>query len=307
MTIRSLDRYPASMFRLRAPLTRPADVDALADAGADSFFCGVVDPADEVEVASANRRANPEANLHGVGALAEACNRAHDRGRTVFLALNEHHFVPAHLPRFATRIGEARTAGADGVIVSNLALLDLAREVFPRDGLVASVGFAVRNGEAVRFLQSRGVGEVVLSRDLRPAEAVRLALAHPGMAFEVFARNSRCGNIDGLCGYSHHCLDGIPYDVGCMEVEDPKAPRLRLRSCAACQLHAFRAAPNIRTFKVAGRDFPADRVIADVAFMRVVLDRLAIEDDGAAFAAFAEAEYARQYGVSCGRDCYYEA
>lgn len=306
LTLRSCDRYPPTMFRLRAPLARPEDVDALADAGADAFFCGVVDPSDEVDVASANRRANPEANLHGAAALADACARARARDCPVVVAFNEHHVVPEHLPRFRHRMDEAREAGAAGAIVSNLALLAQARAAFPDGVVAASVGFNVRNAAAARFLASRGVDEVVLCRDLRPDEAVALARACPGIAFEVFAKNSRCGNYDGLCGYSHHCLDGIPYDVGCMEVEDRRAPRLRLRACAACQVHAFRDVPNLRTFKVAGRDFPPDRVRADVAFVRAVLDRMEVEPDREAFAAFARALYRDRFGADCGRDCYFE-
>jgi len=306
LTLPFPDRYSPGMFRLRAPLVRPDDVDALADAGADAFFCGVVDPCDEVEVASSNRRANPEANLHGMEALAEACAKVHARGCTVHVAFNEHHVVPSHLPRFRRRLEQAREAGADGVIVGSLPVLAEARRVFAEGIVAASVAFAVRNAAAARFLRARGVDEIVLSRDVVPVEAARLARACPDVEFEVFAKNSRCGNIDGLCGYSHHCLDGIPYDVGCMEVEDRRAPRLRLHACAACQLHPLRDVSNLRTFKVAGRDFPPEGIVRDVAFVRAVLDRMAAEPDAGAFAEWAMAWHERCYGAPCGRDCYYE-
>ncbi|MDD5630056.1 MAG: U32 family peptidase [Elusimicrobia bacterium] len=190
--------------KILAPVNKAAEVDTLADAGADELYCGMLPPEWKrlySNVVSPNRREWSSANLGGPEELAAVAERAHRRGLRLLFTLNAL-YTEAQYPLVREAVAAARAAKADALVVADLGLLlELGRD----SGLELhlSTGGTVFNAEAARFYQGLGVKRVTVPRHLQPAETAALIRDCPGLEFEVFALNSGCKNIDGFCTFLH--------------------------------------------------------------------------------------------------------
>ncbi|MBM4394495.1 MAG: U32 family peptidase [Deltaproteobacteria bacterium] len=295
------------MIAIDTPLRSADDVAPLADAGAGSFYCGLVRAgADGVEAAISNRRPDDPANFTSPEALADAVARAHARGCPVFVTLNERFHPAAREPWIAEQVRLVRDLGADGVIVGSVATLRMAARVFPPAGIHASVCLEAGNSGSVRFLASLGAGGVIAPRHLLPDEVARIAAANPDVRLEAFVMNSRCAHHEGYCGYLHQSLDGAGGGPGaCRRIADGCSPRLIRDACGVCALFDLARIPGLRAVKVVGRDLPVARILADVALVRAALDALAAAPDRDAFEAGCRDRRRAATGRDCLGECYH--
>jgi putative protease len=161
--------------------------------GADAVYIGGKD---------FSMRASP-ANF-SLTQLVLAGELAHKNGVKLYLACN---ILPrneelASLPAF---FENARQAGIDGLIISDLGVLELARRHAPEVEIHISTQAGVVNFGAANAFFSLGAKRVVLARELslREIEVIRQNTPD-GLAIEAFVHGAMCVSFSGRCLLSEY-------------------------------------------------------------------------------------------------------
>jgi putative protease len=124
-----------------------------------------------------------------LGELPEVMSTLHRRGVKGFVTFNtlvfEHEFAEA-----ARVLAAIAKAGADAVIVQDVGILKLVREIAPALEIHASTQMSVTSADGVRLAQSLGASRVTLARELSLDE-VRAIRAVP-IASSKSSFTARC-------------------------------------------------------------------------------------------------------------------
>ncbi len=95
-------------------------------------------------------------------------------------------------------------AGVDGVIVSDVGLISLARRVAPNLPVNVSTQANVLNSETVRFWRDLGVKRIILARELSIKEIERIHFNVPDIELESFIHGAMCISYSGRCLLSEY-------------------------------------------------------------------------------------------------------
>ena len=129
--------------------------------------------------------------------LPEVFTTLHRRGVKGFVTFNtlvfEHEFDEA--ARVLAAIAEA---GADAVIVQDVGILELVREIAPSLEIHASTQMSVTSADGVRLAQSLGASRVTLARELS-LDQVRAIRAETDCELEIFVHGALCVAYSGQC------------------------------------------------------------------------------------------------------------
>jgi len=129
--------------------------------------------------------------------LPEVFTTLHRRGVKGFVTFNtlvfEHEFDEA--ARVLAAIAEA---GADAVIVQDVGVLKLVREIAPWLEVHASTQMSVTSADGVRLAQSLGASRVTLARELS-LDQVRAIRAVTDCELEIFVHGALCVAYSGQC------------------------------------------------------------------------------------------------------------
>jgi len=175
---------------------RAAFLAALA-AGADAIYCGLKD--------FSARMAAKNFDLEEMGALTRL---AHQRGTRVYITLNTL-IKPDELAFCAGLVDRLnRYVKPDGLILQDLAVAEIAREVMYKGELhlstLANVTFP-RALEFIRAIPKTAIRRVVLPRELSVDEIKQMAEACPdGLDLEVFVHGALCYAVSGRCYWSSY-------------------------------------------------------------------------------------------------------
>lgn len=90
----------------------------------------------------------------------------------------------------------------DALIVGDMGILSVARDLSSDVQLIASTYFATMNYSAVNFLRKLGVSRVILERHLTISEISEI-IRHCKMEVEVFIHGEGCSNVNGKCYLFH--------------------------------------------------------------------------------------------------------
>jgi putative protease len=311
--------------RILSPVDRADELPALADAGADEFYAGLVPPfwAEAFgPIVSCNRRSFDAANLPSPEALDALVLAANLRGLPVYVALNATPIPDAMIPRLVDFVVDLSLREVRGAIVSDLALLLALRDRrFRRFELHASTLFSAFNGAAVSFLARQGAARVVLARELTVAEATRVAGACR-TPVEVIGMRGRCPNIEGFCGHLHDdptrtwpcelhyektwqgISPGMPPMVA--KALDRNEGADRYYSCGLCAVPML-AAGGVHAFKIVGRGSETSRKVSAVEGVRRMRDEGAADAGSpSACARRGKALYREYFGRPCRpENCYF--
>ncbi|TGG92918.1 U32 family peptidase [Natronospirillum operosum] len=148
--------------------------------------------------------------------LAQAATLAHRAGRRLHVALNTF-CHPGQEHRWFSAVDMAARAGADVLIIADLALLDYAARAWPGVERHLSVQASATSFVAADFYQRHfGVSRVVLPRVLSMAQVSQLArhLRDQELELEVFAFGSLCIMAEGRCYLSSYLTGESPNTVG---------------------------------------------------------------------------------------------
>ncbi len=138
--------------------------------------------------------------------LHDAVCFAHTNGVRVYLTVNT---LPrcTETPQLPDFLREAASAGVDALIIADLGVLTLARNILPEMELHASTQLGVTNELTVNALGSLGVRRAVLARELSLDEIRTIRdRADPAVELEAFVHGAMCMSVSGRCTISNYLV-----------------------------------------------------------------------------------------------------
>lgn len=175
--------------------------ELLAPAGSpEALAAAVAAGADAVYLAGRRFGARHYAANFSDEELRSAVDYAHLHGVRVYVTVNIL-VRDDELPDVARYLLWLYEAGVDAVLVQDIGVASLAREVVPDLPLHASTQMTVHNREGVSRAAQEGFSRVVLARELTLAEIEGIAkeAAVRGVGVEVFAHGALCYCYSGQC------------------------------------------------------------------------------------------------------------
>ena len=181
---------------------------AAIDAGADAVYFGLT-----------HFTARAKAGFT-LAELPEALRTLHRRGVKGYITYNSLVF-DSELRDAARGLAAIAEAGADAIIVQDLAVVKLAREIAPDLPIYGSTQMSITNADGVRVARSLGVSRVILARELSLPE-IRAIRAETDCELEIFVHGALCVSYSGSAsprkpgeaaariGDSAHRLAGCP-------------------------------------------------------------------------------------------------
>lgn len=297
-------------------------VEKYINAGADEFFCGVVDKS-WVErygyIIGINRRPWPSTNLKDFGELKHIADKAHRSNCKVYFTVNEHCYTDSQLEIIDYHIYKALECGADAIIFSDIGLIKYFYEKY-KCNIHLSTGGTVFNKWSARFSKEElGVTRVIMPREVTIDEIRSITSGEPDLEYEVFILNEGCINIDGFCNHVHGLsyvnsqgeLQNQHYSVGCMwrySVTKVKLPEhvpstpgelskklfhavTRRGDCGLCALYFFKDM-EVKSVKLVGRATNEDKIVNDIELLK---NAIALSNEVGSFAEF----YSAMSKLSC--------
>ena len=158
--------------------------------------------ADAVYIGAARFGARAAAG-NSVDDIAELCRYAHGYGARVYVTVNT---IVYDEELEATRLLllQLDEAGADAVLVQDMAVLDMVRG--GRMAAHASTQTDNRTAAKVRWLRDVGFSRVVLARELSAQEVAGIHAEVPDVELEVFVHGALCVSYSGQCYASQYCF-----------------------------------------------------------------------------------------------------
>ena len=173
-------------------------MEILAPAGdMDALRAAVFSGANAVYLGLKQFSARRTAGNFDAGELQTAVGFCHARNVKVYVAVN----TTAHSGELETLAGAIRTvadAGADAVILQDLAVAALARRMAPDLPIHGSTQMSVHTLEGALELAKLGFSRVILARELSLAEIRHIARNCP-IEVEVFVHGALCMSVSGQC------------------------------------------------------------------------------------------------------------
>jgi len=177
---------------------------AAIENGADAVYIGLKDETNARHFAGLN---------FSDKRLQEAANYVHQRRCKLHVAINTFAH-PDGFNRWQRAVDMAAHAGADALILADIAMLAYAAERYPHIERHVSVQASATNAAALRFYQRNfDVARVVLPRVLSMHQVRQLA-RDTEVALEVFAFGSLCIMAEGRCYLSSYLTGESPNTVG---------------------------------------------------------------------------------------------
>lgn len=160
--------------------------------------------ADAVYIGGEQYGLRAKAKNFSAGEMSEGIAYAHERGRKVYVTAN----ITAHnrdLEGVRAYFGELRELGPDALIISDLGVFGLAREICPELEIHISTQANTVNYAACRFWHELGAKRVVPARELALPEIRELRENIPeGLEIEAFVHGAMCISYSGRCLLSNY-------------------------------------------------------------------------------------------------------
>jgi putative protease len=204
---------------VRPELLAPAGdrdcIRAAIENGADAVYFGL----------EVGFNARARARNFSIHELPEVMEQLHSRAVKGYVTVNTLVF-PSELPALERHIQAIAAAGVDAVLVQDLGVVRLVREICPDLSIHASTQMTLTSAESIAVAQSLGVERVVLARECSLDE-IREIRKHSPMPLEVFVHGALCVAYSGQCLTSEslggrsanrgQCAQAcrLPYDLVC--------------------------------------------------------------------------------------------
>jgi putative protease len=168
-----------------SPVGHWPQLHAAIDAGADAVYFGLTHFTARAKVGFT------------LAELPEAMRILHRHGVKGYVTYNSLVF-DSELQDAARGLAAIAEAGADAIIVQDLAVVKLAREIAPELEVHGSTQMSITSAEGARVAQSLGASRVVLARELSLDE-IRAIRAGTDCGLEVFVHGALCVSYSGQC------------------------------------------------------------------------------------------------------------
>lgn len=175
-----------------------AKPELLAPAGnQEALIAAVQNGADAVYLGAQSFNARHSAANFDAEGLARAVEYAHVRGVNVYTVVNIL-IADAELEDAVRLLEFLYRTGVDGIIVQDLGLARLARELVPGLPLHGSTQMTVHHPEGARYLRDLGFERVVPARELS-LEEIKTLKSTGGLEVETFIHGALCFCYSGQC------------------------------------------------------------------------------------------------------------
>ncbi|MBP5427113.1 MAG: U32 family peptidase [Clostridiales bacterium] len=173
-------------------------IELLAPAGdVESFYAAVKNGADAVYLGGKLFNARMSADNFSIDDIRHLVVYAHIRGVKVYITVNtlvsDEEFEDA-----IDFLSQLYLANVDGVIIQDLGLACIARQMFQELSLHASTQMTIYNKYGVEFLKRIGFSRVVLARETSLIE-IRDVVENCDVDIEVFGHGALCISYSGQC------------------------------------------------------------------------------------------------------------
>ena len=217
--------------------------------------------------------------------LPDVMRTLHSRGVRGYVTFNTLIF-DHELHAAAESLAAIAAAGADAIIVQDVAVAQLARRIAPELELHGSTQMSITSAEGIKLAQQFGVTRVVLARELS-LDDIRVIRGQTDCELEVFVHGALCVSYSGQCFSSEawggrsanrgQCAQAcrLPYE---MIVDDQLKPLGDARYLLSPgDLYALQQMPEIvrigvHALKIEGRYKDADYVALTTAAYRQAVD-----------------------------------
>lgn len=180
---------PSRLPELLAPAGSPESLRAAIAAGADAIY-----------LSGKRFGARKYAANFSDDEILEGIRLAHARGVRIYVTVNTL-IHDRELRGVADELVRLYAAGVDAVLVQDIGVASLAREIVPDLPLHASTQMTIHNAEGVLWAAEQGFSRVVLPREL-PLEEIRTIAdktRQSGVGLEVFIHGALCYSYSGQC------------------------------------------------------------------------------------------------------------
>lgn len=253
-------------------------IELLAPAGSlESFFAAVEAGADAVYCGLKEFSARAKAKNFTVSEMERLTTYAHRQGKKLYVPLNTL-IKETELPKLVETLSALASMPVDALIIQDLGLWRLARQLFPELPLHASTQMVTHNAAGVKMLEQMGFSRAVLARELSIDEITAIR-SQTSMEIEHFVHGALCYSISGQCLFSSYTSGNSGNRGRCGQ---PCRRRYTARGktgfyFSTSDLNAIAlvprlAAAGVMSFKIEGRMKNAEYVSTVVSAYRKVLD-----------------------------------
>lgn len=217
--------------------------------------------------------------------LPDVMRTLHSRGVRGYVTFNTLIF-DHELHEAAKSLAAIADAGADAIIVQDVAVTQLARRIAPELEIHGSTQMSITSAEGIKLAQQFGVTRVVLARELS-LDDIRVIRSQTDCELEVFVHGALCVSYSGQCFSSEawggrsanrgQCAQAcrLPYELLVDDVVTPLGDARYLLSPG--DLYALRQMPEIvdigiSALKIEGRYKDANYVALTTAAYRQAVD-----------------------------------
>jgi putative protease len=274
--------------KILAPIRSYRGAVRVIEAGADEIYCGVRTPG--LEDFELYRGAS--CDIPTYDEFRQITEHAHRHGVKVLVTVNQPFIVDSIEDRMAKHIQICVDAGADILILGDLGMLQLVKQIAPRVQLCASTYLATMNREAVAFLRHAGFSRIILERQV-PFEQIAEIATNSDVEIEVFIHGSGCSNLNVNCYLYHYrfqamqqsllTIDGIkfpcslPFEVYDREDDPQKLGTIPILDaytfCSLCRLPALLKS-GVYGLKIEGRGINEEYQVTTTRLYREAIDLL---------------------------------
>src|SRR5512140_3550419 len=173
--------------------------ELLSPAGSlDAARAAIANGADAIYLGAERFNARDDGAQLTLDELDQACRLARSRGARVYLTLNTL-VKPSELADALTLLGECVDRGIDAVIVQDLGLVRLIREIYPALEIHGSTQMTVHDPPAAAVVKQLGVERIVLARENTLDDIRTIHEAVPDLGLESFVHGALCISYSGQC------------------------------------------------------------------------------------------------------------
>ncbi|MBL4931073.1 U32 family peptidase [Clostridium paridis] len=173
-------------------------VELLAPAGSfESLYAAINNGADAVYLGGDKFSARAYASNFNEENMIKAVDYVHMYGLKIYITINT--LIKENEIKEALKyIKFLYEIGVDGLIIQDLGLFNLVRNILPDFELHASTQMTVHNGDGALFLKEKGFKRIVLSRELSLKE-IEYISKDLDIETEIFVHGALCVCYSGMC------------------------------------------------------------------------------------------------------------
>lgn len=258
------------MAELLAPVGSFEKLKAAVYSGADAVYLGFK-----------KFSARKNAQNFDLSEILEVIRFCHDFGVKVYVTLNTI-VNDVEIEEVKNIICQLKDMGVDALIIQDLGILNVVKQVAPGFKIHASTQMSVHSVSGVRLLRELGFSRVVVAREMTLSEIEEVCKEN--IEIEVFVHGALCYSVSGQC-FMSSMLGGRSANRGeCAQpcrlpfsVSNPPKPDLSLKDLCAIDMLDRLKEVGVHSFKIEGRMKRPEYVAAATIAYRKKLDGLSVD------------------------------